>query len=272
MLGDCIDGRGKLAMAFFLGGVVDMIVLFVGARSFFLGILEDATAFEFEGLDELQEFLVIGVGFTGEPSDEGGADRKAGNAGAHAIEEIADILTIGLAVHLLEHVVGDVLQWDVHVAGHFGALGNCLDEFVGPMRRVGVEEADPEVAFDGIERAKEGGEGFAFFRVYARGGIGTVSKALPTIHAKVGRVLRDEVDLLYALGDETLRFLDDRFLGAGAVLSADFWDDAERAGVIAALRDLDISHVLRREAEAGGGVVGDVARLFRDGVERAIVF
>ena len=96
---------------FFLGGVVDMIVLFVGARSFFLGILEDATAFKFEGLDELQEFLVIGVGFTGEPSDEGGADRKAGNAGAHAIEEIADILTIGLAVHLLEHVVGDVLQW-----------------------------------------------------------------------------------------------------------------------------------------------------------------
>lgn len=257
-------------MTLFLSGVVDVIVHFVSARSFFFGVLEDAAAFEFEGLDEVEEFLVVLFGFAGEAGDEGGADGEIRDAVAHALEEVADVFPVGLAVHLVEHVVGDVLQGNIDIAGDFGTLGDGLDEFIGPMRGVGVEEADPEVAFEFIESAEEGGEGFASGRVDAGGGFGALAEALPLVHAKVSGVLGDEIDFLHALGDEAFRFAHDGVLGAGTVLAANLWDDAEGAGVVAAFGDLDVGHVIWREAEAGGGVVGDVARLGGDGVERAV--
>jgi hypothetical protein len=162
------------------------------------------------------------------------------------------------------------LQGNINIARDFGALRDRLNEFVGPVGGVGVKEADPEITFEPVESAKEGGEGFSASGIDAGGGLGAVAEALPFVHAKVGRVLRDEVDFLHALGDEALGFADDGFLGAGTMLAADLGDDAEGAGVVAAFGDFDVGHVVRREAEAGCGVVGNVARLGGDGVERAV--
>ena len=229
--------------------------------------MEDAAAFELEGLDEVGEFVVVGVGFVGEAGDEGGADGDVGDAGPHAVEEVADVGAVGLPIHDVQHVVGDVLEGDVDVFGDLLAGGDGLDEFVGPMGGVGVEEADPEFAFDRVEFAEEGGEGFAAGGVDAGGGFGSLAAALPAVHAEVGGVLGDEVEFLHAGFDEGACFADDGLLGTGAVLAADFRDDAERAGVVAAFRDLHVGHVTRGESEAGGGVVGDEDRLLCDRIE-----
>ena len=131
LLGHFVDGRGKFAVTFLLGGVMDVVVHLVRAGPFFFGILEDTTAFKFEGLDELEEFLMIGVGFAGESGDEGSPDGEIGNAGSHSLEEIADIFSVGLAVHCVEHVVGNMLQGNVDIARDLGALG----EWFGLVRR-----------------------------------------------------------------------------------------------------------------------------------------
>ncbi len=61
----------------------------------------------------------------------------------------------GLAAHEFEHARVDVLQRHVDVAGDFVALGDGLDEFVAPMRRVRVEQADPKLAFDLLQLAQQ---------------------------------------------------------------------------------------------------------------------
>jgi len=117
-------------VAFLLGGMVDLVLHFVGSGPFLLGILEDATTFKFEGLEELEKFLMVFFGLAGEAGDEGGSDGEVRNALSHALQEIPDVFSVGFAVHLIEHVVGDVLQGNVDVAGDLGAFRDCLDEFV----------------------------------------------------------------------------------------------------------------------------------------------
>ena len=51
-----------------------------------------------------------------------------------------------------------MLQRHVDVARDLRAFGDGLDQFIAPMRRVRVEEPDPKVALDAIERADQGGE------------------------------------------------------------------------------------------------------------------
>ena len=161
LLGDLVDGGGEFAMPFLLGSVVEVVVHFVSAGAFFLGVLENAAAFEFETLDELEEFFVVLVSLAGEAGDKGGANREVGNAGAHAVKKIADIFSVGLAVHLVEHVIRDVLERDVDIAGNLGAFRDGLNEFVGPVRGVSVEQANPEVALEFVEGAQERCERFA---------------------------------------------------------------------------------------------------------------
>ena len=48
--------------------------------------------------------------------------------------------------------------------------------------------------------------------------------------------------------------------------SADGWDDAEGASVVATLGDFNIGEMIRREADARRGVVGHVLRLEGDEV------
>jgi hypothetical protein len=42
----------------------------------------------------------------------------------------------------------DVLQRHVDVADHFLALSDAGDQLIAPMRRMSVEQADPELTLD----------------------------------------------------------------------------------------------------------------------------
>ncbi|MEI9897185.1 MAG: hypothetical protein WDN28_25810 [Chthoniobacter sp.] len=57
--------------------------------------------------------------------------------------------------HELEHARMNVLQRHVDVAADLLTLGDAGDELVAPVRRVRVEQADPEIAFDLVEFAQE---------------------------------------------------------------------------------------------------------------------
>ena len=40
----------------------------------------------------------------------------------------------------------DMLQRNIHVPRHFGAIGDRLDQFIRPMRRMRVEQTNPKIA------------------------------------------------------------------------------------------------------------------------------
>jgi hypothetical protein len=53
------------------------------------------------------------------------------------------------------------LERDIDVLRDLVALGDGGDELVRPMRRVGVEQAHPEIALDLVDLAQERAEGIA---------------------------------------------------------------------------------------------------------------
>src|SRR5262249_36431843 len=150
-------------------------------------------ALEAGALDEVEEVLELLLGLAGESDDESGADRDAGNAGANPGDEILDVLAAGLTAHHLEHARVNVLQRHVDVSANLVARGDGGDELIAPVGRVRVKEADPEIAFDLLQFVEQVHERDAAGRVdlLARPGF-----FLPEVHAEVGGVLGDEVDLL----------------------------------------------------------------------------
>ena len=135
---------------------------FGGARAFLLRVAKDAEPLKAGAADEVEEVLEFLLGLAGEADDEGGSDRDAGDAGTDAGEEGLDVLGAGLAAHELEHAGMDVLEGDVDVAADVAGGGDGGDEFVAPMRGVGVEEAEPEFAVDLIQLLDQTRERGAF--------------------------------------------------------------------------------------------------------------
>jgi hypothetical protein len=73
----------------------------------------------------------------------------------------------------------------------------------------------------------------------------------PQIEPVIGRVLRNQVQLLHAIGDELPRFLHDVRLAAAAMRAAHPRDDAETARMIAPLGNLHIREMIRRQSKPG---------------------
>ena len=145
--------------------------------------------------DKIQQRVKTGFRLAGETDDERRAQRDAGDAGTDAFDEIHDVLLRGLAPHPFEHVLVDVLERDVDVARDLLALGDGLDEFIRPVRRMRVKQADPEITFERIQlpeqRANGGGIGSERFRrrieFLGRGNGAAVVRA--QVEAVIGGVL-----------------------------------------------------------------------------------
>ena len=80
----------------------------------------------------------------------------------------------------------------------------------------------------------------------------------PAIHAEVGGVLRNQEKLFDSLRNELFGFATNRLDRAASVFSPHLGNDAEGAGVVTPLGDLDVGEVLRSEAPTGSVEVGDV--------------
>ena len=206
------------------------------------------------------------LGLAGKADDECGAEADAGNAGADAGDEIFDVLAGGLALHELEHVGMDVLEGHVHIAGDMGVAGDGGDEVVAPMRGVGVEETNPKLAADFADFIQKVDEGSPARGVH---GLAWAGFFIPKIHAVVGGVLANEIDLLHAFGNEATNLAHDRIDGPAAMASAHLGNHTKAARVIAALGNFHIGRVVGSEAETGRGEIGNVAGLWRHEVEDA---
>ena len=104
------------------------------------------------------------------------------------------------------------------------------------------------------QNSLKSGERGATRRVDGRAGIRSL---FPRIHAEERRVLRNQVDFLHALADELAGLRHHALHRAAAMPAADLRDDAERTGMIAALRDFDVGEMFGREPEARSVVIGD---------------
>ena len=99
--------------------------------------------------------------FSGESGDEGGADGDARNGFPDLPEQGADIVSVRDALHGVQHVIGNVLEGDVYIAGHFGAFRDGCGQFVAPVGGLGVEQPDPEFPLNGVQGAEQGGLGLS---------------------------------------------------------------------------------------------------------------
>lgn len=92
---------------------------------------------------------------------------------------------------------------------------------------------------------------------------------LPKIHAVVGGILADEVDLLHSLGNKAANLANDGVQRATAVASAHLRNHTKTARVVAPFRDFDIHRMVRRKAESGSRKIRNIAGLWRHQIERA---
>ena len=120
--------------------------------------------------------------------------------------------------------------------------GDGLEQAAGDLVGIGVEEAEPADSFNSGEAVEQVGESVFETEVF------TVT----------GGVLADEGDFRDALRDELVGLGDDGFKAAGAELAAEIGDDAEAAGMVASLGDLDVGGGTGRGAEARGVFVVEI--------------
>ena len=81
---------------------------------------------------------------------------------------------------------------------------------------------------------------------------------MPEIFAVAGCVLTDERDLLHAASNELPGFGDNGFKTARTEFAAQVGDDAERARMVAALGNFDVSRGARRGQEPRGVFVVEI--------------
>ena len=124
-----------------------------------LRVSKHTKSLEFRFADEIEQFLEARFGFAGKADDEGRAQCDARHAGPDFPDEIHDVLPRGFAPHPFEHVFVDVLERNVHVTRHLRASGDGPDEFVRPVRGMGVKQADPEIACERIQFAQQRADG-----------------------------------------------------------------------------------------------------------------
>ena len=117
----------------------------------------------------------------------------------------------------------DVLQRHVHVAGDLAALRDGPDEVIRPVRRMRVQQPDPEIALQSVEfperrdsvvasaaRAWVAAENFS-------GEENGAAVIRAKVEAVVGGVLGDQVELPYAVTDQLARLGDHVRLGPAPV-------------------------------------------------------
>ena len=217
--------------------------------AFFIGVGEGPEPVD-PGLgDEGFELCEVVVSLAGEAYDEGGAEDEIGDDAAGLFDHFEEDFCAAAALHALEDGWGCVLERHVEVAGDVGVAGDGFEQSGGDLVGVRVEEAEPLEVGDAGERVEQVGEAVPETEVFA----------------VAGGVLADEGDLADALVDEVFRLGDHRGHAAGAEFSAELGNDAEAAGMVAALGDLDVCARPRRSEDARGLVGVEVIGQGGDG-------
>ena len=165
----------------------------------------------------------------------------SGQISRQRVDALERVLGVRRALHELEHARAAVLERDVEVRQHL-AVGHQRNHVVDVRVRVHVVQAHPRA--ERSERTREVDE-LRLHRLAAPEARGVLE-----VGAVRARVLRDHQQFLHAGLHQALgleHHLADR---AAREVAAHRRDDAERAAVIAALGNLEVRIVPRREPDA----------------------
>ena len=207
-----------------------------------MGVVEDAEPVELRFGDEVLEDGEIFGRLSRKTDNEAGAEGDAGDSGADLGERLEEDVGACAALHALEDIGRGVLERKVEVLADIVVARDGFEQLASDAIGIGVEESEPLEVRNAGEGVEEGSE--------------TVAEA--EVFAVAGGVLTDEGDLANATGDELLGFSDNRLEAAGTEFAAQVGDDAEGAGVVAALGDFDVGGGARRGEKARGGFVVEV--------------
>ena len=206
------------------------------------GLVAEATdAVELGLLEPVEQRLKVLLGLAGEADDERRADGELGDRGAPLADPLQRLRLGGGPLHRFQDLRARVLERHVEIRQQL-ARGHQRDQLVDVRIRIHVVQAHPRA-----ELAECRGE----IR-HARGDLAAAPLGLRVAHVDAvrARVLRDHEQLLDACAHEPLGFPQDVAGRSAPKIAAQARDDAEGAAVIAALGDLQIRVVPRRELDA----------------------
>ena len=178
--------------------------------------------------------------FARESGDERRADGDARDAVADVLNQPPHRGAVALAAHGAQHPVADVLQRHVDVRADLLLAGDRIEQLVGDVTRVVVEQPDPAQPIDLHQLTQQAAQ----------------RRAVAPIAAVGGQILCDEVELDDAVVRQRRGFGKHRVERPALVTAADLRNDAEAAGVIAAFRHLEIGAEEVSGADAWDGEVG----------------
>ena len=97
----------------------------------FLAVSEDPDALKLHLFDEVVEGLEFLFGLTGVADDEAGPHGEPRHLLLEPVQDRADLVRVGAALHALEHVAVDVLDRHVEIGEHFG--WSCISSSRGSL-------------------------------------------------------------------------------------------------------------------------------------------
>lgn len=174
--------------------------------------------------DEIKKLCEVLIGLSGESDDEGSPQERSFEGSRNHVKQRVDLILVVESPHPFQDRLGYMLKWDIEIGDESLELLQALHVTRGQIIRIHVQEAETEIAFDGIESFQQLDQGWPSVKVFP----------IP------GRILSNQDDFLDIIRDHCLRFCDDILDGSRALPAPDFRDDAERALIIASFGDFEI--------------------------------
>ena len=217
----------------------------VRARARHRRIREAAGAIDPRLANEIEQMLELGVGLARKAGDEGAADDELRADLAPARQPLEVLLAARRPLHPPQHVGMRMLERHVEVRQD-PARRHQRQHVVDVRVRIDVVQPDP-----GAVAGRDVGELLAQ-RQHLRLDRPPVPEAgaIADIDAVRARVLADDEELLDARLEQRRRLAEDIADRPRDEVAAQARDDAERAAMVAALADLQVGVVLRRQLDA----------------------
>jgi hypothetical protein len=221
-----------------------MVLERIGRGAIDIFIFEAAHAGELRLAEPIKQELEVFVGLAGEADDESRADGEVWTDVTPERDALQGLLLVRWPPHGSEHVGARMLEGNVEIRKHT-TLRHQREHLIDMRIRIDVVEPYPRA-----ERAEPLGESdeprVALFSAPCALGIAEIEPIS-------ARVLRDDEQLLYAGGDQPLGLAHHLAEQEALEPAAQRRNDAEAAGVVAALRNFQIGVVARRKLDTLGG-------------------
>ena len=239
--------RHDLAPPSLDGSFRDLVAHLESRSSLFVGILKAPHVLEPLLANELFEQLEILFRLAGKACDQRGSQRQPWNPAPQLSEQLEQEARVSPSAHRKQKPVRGVLDRHVDVLGDFRLAGNRVDQLVRKDARIGVVQSNPSH----VHLAKSPQ------KLVQLG-------ATRQVMAEGGEILSDQVQLDRARSGQIRGLGDDVRDRSGALSASQLGDDAEGAGVVAALRNFQVRGEARKRVDPRRLGIVDVFRIGDD--------